>query len=211
MNTASIHDSFLRIHLWLSKHAPKILKSLQNPASEEQLKILSAVTNCPLPPELYELYRIHNGINSNAMSNLFYGVKFISIEDSINQIKTFLDQDNNFNLKYVDLGIKNNYTFSKSRVPICDDSGTCLICVDLDPDEGGFFGQVILIDYDYSIAIKLANSVSQLVSNFAADLESGKYTLQEDALADGNEWLDPSREIDPVNWFNSPTWSHIKI
>ncbi|MDY0250965.1 MAG: SMI1/KNR4 family protein [Pseudomonas sp.] len=211
MNTASIHDSFLRINLWLSEHAPKILKSLQNPAPEEQFKILSDVAARALPSEFYDLYRTHNGISPEAMCNLFFGVKFISIEDSINQVKDIDDLENSPSLKYVDPGIRNNYTFNKSRVPIGDDSGTCLICVDLEPDEGGFFGQVILIDYDYSIAIKLANSLSQFVSNFAADLESGKYSLQEDALADGKEWLEPSREIDSVNWFNSPTWRHIKI
>ncbi len=77
--------------------------------------------------------------------------------------------------------------------------------------ENGILGQVILLDYDSSAALKLANSIEELLEKFAGDLESGKYTLLPEALEDGNEWLDPAREIDPVNWFNSPTWAHIKI
>jgi hypothetical protein len=39
------------------------------------------------------------------------------------------------------------------------------------------------------------------------DLEQGKYTLAEDALEDGVDWLSPERSIDAGNWFNSPTWA----
>ena len=110
-------------------------------------------------------------------------------------------------LKYADPGVDPSYRLGSTRIPIANDSAHCFLCVDLAPIKEGRVGQVIMIDDEFSVALKLCNSVSELVSSFASDLEQGKYTLAEDALEDGVEWLSPERGIDPGNWFNSPTWA----
>lgn len=211
MQPVIIKQSIERIHSWLSRYAPKILSSLQGPVETGKLSELQSLVGEQLPSGLIELYSVHNGINPNAMANLFFGLPFISLENTITQIKSYAEPNDGAILKYADPGIKNSFTFSQKRIPIGDDSGACLICIDLDPDLGGKNGQVIVVDYDYLVAIKLANSTEELVAKFSEDLEAGKYSLQEDALADGNEWLKPEREIEPSNWFNSPTWAYIKI
>ena len=61
-----------------------------------------------------------------------------------------------------------------------------------------------------NVAIKLNNSLREMVLQFEKDLSAEKYSLSEDALGDGVHWLEPVKEIDPVNWYNSPTWEHIK-
>ena len=194
---------------WLSKNAPKIVEALQEPASTDEIKELEYLVGKNLPEGLTTLYQTYNGINPDMFANFACGMPFITIEQTINQITEFEDPNDKVNLNYSDEGIKGDYTFGKLRVPIGDDSGTCLICVDLDPDINGTNGQVILIDYDHNIALKLANSVESYIESFTSDLLSGKYSLQEDALEDGVHWLQPESEIDPGNWFSSPTWQYV--
>lgn len=208
---SNLENSWFKIHAWLGSNANKILESLQGPANITEVNQLEVLVGTKLPQPLIEFYSTHNGINPDCYANLIYGINFIPVANTIEQISNYESVNDQQSLKYADPEINPSYTFGKKRVPIADDSGTCLLCVDLDPSEHGILGQVILLDYDSSAALKLANSIGELLEKFAEDLESGKYSLLPEALEDGNEWLDPAREIDPVNWFNSPTWSHIKI
>ncbi|WP_039995261.1 SMI1/KNR4 family protein [Paraglaciecola chathamensis] len=194
---------------WLSNHAPKIVEALQEPASTDKIKELETLVGKNLPESFFTLYQTYNGINPDMFANFAYGMPFISIEQTISQITEFELPNDKTNLNYADDGIKVGYSFGKLRVPIGDDSGTCLICVDLDPDINGTYGQVILIDYDHNIALKLADSVENYIETFTSDLLSGRYSLQEDALEDGVHWLQPEKEIDPGNWFSSPTWQYV--
>ena len=96
------------------------------------------------------------------------------------------------------------------RIPIGDDSGTSLLCVDLDPTAEGTYGQIILIDHENSVALKLNDSIKDCIDQFEHDLQNNRYSLQEDALEDGVHWLSPVDEIDPINWFNSDRWAYVK-
>ena len=194
---------------WLSDNAPKIVEALQEPASQTKIKELESLVGKALPEDFIRLYKTHNGTNPDIFANFAYGMPFISIEKSIEQIKCFDHPNDDNKLSFSDDEIKRNYTFGKLRIPIGDDSGTCLICVDLDPTQNGNYGQVILIDYEKNVGLKLADSVEKYILKFTSDLISGKYKLQEDALEDGVHWLEPEREIDPGNWFNSPTWQYV--
>lgn len=194
---------------WLSKHAPLIVEALQEPASAQKIKELETVVGQPLPNGLISLYEIHNGINPDNFANFAYGMTFTTIEQLIKKIQNYSYPNDADELNFADDGIKTNYKFGPLRIPIGDDSGTCVVCVDLDPKSDGNYGQVILIDHEYDIALKLASSVEEYISNFTVDLISGKYSLLEDALEDGVHWLEPEREIEPGNWFNSPTWQYV--
>lgn len=194
---------------WLSDNAPKIVEALQGPASQEKFIELESLVGKNLPEGLVSLYQTYNGIDSEMYANFVYGIPLLSIEQSIAQLAGVDSPHDDIKLKHCDKGIKGRYTFGKLRIPIADDAGTCILCVDLDPDIEGVSGQVILIDHESGVALKLADSVEDCIESFASDLISGKYTLQEDALEDGVHWLSPAREIDPVNWFNSPTWKYV--
>ncbi len=193
----------------LSIIAPSILKALQPGAEESKIQELQELIGQALPEDMINLYRTCNGNNPKTYSNFAYGVEFINIQRCIDHITSYLKSEYNCPIQHTDPEIKNEYLEGKLRVPIGDDNGTSLICVDLDPSEKGKYGQVILIDYKMGISLKLADSVTDYINRFARDLKAGKYSLQEDALEDGVEWLDPISEIDPINWFNSPTWSYV--
>lgn len=198
-----------KIKVLLDEKASKISNALQKPASEKSIQKLEQLVEKNLPNDLINLYKEHNGLNPSELVNFAYGIPFIPIEESIRHIEMYKNKPNNDILKYSDPEIKEGYVFNSNRIPIGDDSGKTLLCIDLDPSVEGLNGQVILIDYDYDIAIKLNNSIEEYIQQFETDLINNKYSLQEDALDDNNHWLDPVREIDPINWFNSPTWQYI--
>lgn len=80
------------------------------------------------------------------------------------------------------------------------------IRMDLVPNTTGTFGQIILVDDEYGVAFLIAKSVSEFVEIFTTDLLNGKYTLDEDALEDGNHFLIADNSIDLVNWFTNEEW-----
>ena len=194
----------------LKQRAPLILDALQESTSDDCIEQLEQCVNLSLPEDLLQLYKEANGINPNKHANFVYGIPFIPIEESIRQINEYKNSTNQPQLTFADKGIKQDYTFGHMRIPIGDDSGTSLLCVDLDPTAEGTYGQIILIDHENSVALKLNNSIKDCIDQFEHDLQNNKYSLQEDALEDGVHWLSPVDEIDPINWFNSDRWAYVK-
>lgn len=194
----------------LTKKAPTIAEALQGPAPDEQLLKLEALCCQPLPKGLSDLYKDSNGIDPGAYVNFVYGIPFLPIEECIRQIEKYDDYAKAYTLQFADKGIKKENVLNNKRIPIGNANGDCLLCVDLDPDEGGLVGQVILMDTEQQIAIKLNDSVEQCMASFENDLAENKYSLQEDAFEDGVHWLEPEDDIDPVNWYMSARWEYVK-
>lgn len=200
---------FDNIESILKQKAPLILEAFQGAAEESKIEELESLVGTALPNDFKQMYRSRNGFDNSKFANLFYGLPFLELDEIIKAQEKVKSSNNTEPLRYADPEIKRDYTFSAKRVPIGDDSGTSLLCVDLDPSHTGNYGQVILVDYEMGVALKLNSSVEELVKQFEFDLSNDKYTLQEDALADGVHWLSPIREIDPGNWYNSPRWQYV--
>lgn len=49
--------------------------------------------------------------------------------------------------------------------------------------------------------------MAQLIENFLSDLKHGLYQLNEEALEDGNEFLECDESIDLINWHNGGKWA----
>jgi len=208
----SLHSSWKEIENWLDAKAPKIKQALNPPALNSDFEELKNSLNISsLPEDLLNLYSIHNGLNSSELANMVYGIQFLSIDKILVEIENYdiFIKDKEINkLIHADKEIENNYKFSKSRIPIGSDSGTCLLCVDIKPTKEGSVGQIILLDHEKNVALNIAPSISEMYSRFVRDLHNNKYGLAEDALEDGVEWLDPTKELDIVNWHNIERWKH---
>ncbi len=190
--------------------APDILLAFQGAASTTTLQELEQYVGTALPRDFLNLYLDSDGFKKGCLSNLFYGFTFNSVAQIKSHLAMFSEKEPTA-LHHADKEIRKDYAFGPFRLPIGSDSGTSLLCVDLDPSEHGKIGQVISLDYKIGVALFLNNSVFDMITQFENDLQSAKYKLQSDALADGIQWLQPDREIDPVNWFNSPRWKHISV
>lgn len=193
----------------LKDKAPLILEAFQDGCKEEKFSRLEEIAGAKLPDDILMLYKHSNGFNNEHVANLFYGFPFSPIEVVTSAQEALKSENDMRPLRYADRGIQNQYTFGVKRIPIGDDSGTSMLCVDLDPAEGGKYGQVILLDYEMDVALRLNDSIMEMVEQFEADLIQDRYSLQKDALDDGVHWLKPIRAIEPVNWFNSPRWQYV--
>jgi cell wall assembly regulator SMI1 len=218
MTVPSVVESWDRIHKWLEANAPKILASLNPGASDEEIAAAERSIGDPMPPDWRELYRVHNGLNqTSGYGNLFHGLNFFDLERVVREITQDRLQSESLGSDYVpvevrkaDTGIRRDDVFNLRWIALGHDWSRLLIRIDLDPGAGGQMGQVICVDSEFQVAIRLAVSVSRFIHDFAEDLEHGKYFLNAEALEEGREFLDCVPEIDVVNWWKSPRWKHLE-
>jgi cell wall assembly regulator SMI1 len=204
-------DPWDRIHKWLSAHAPKILRNLNAGAGDSEIVAAERALGQKMPQEWRDLYRAHDGMNTDQNTgSLFFGMQFLPLE------RVLREQTNNdvkgakpLPVRAADPGIRLADMHNPKWIAFAHDCGNTLLRVDLDPGEGGRVGQVIFTDHADDTVIVLAPSLPAFLAEFAGDLEAGRYFLDKDALADGNEFLNCKAEIDVVNWSFSPRWKHL--
>jgi cell wall assembly regulator SMI1 len=211
-NLTTSNEIWSRIHKWLSANGPKILGNLNPAASNVEIDGAASSFGCTMPDDWRQLYCAHNGMNSNGnRGSLFFGMQFLSLEMAVREYAN----SNTAGVKPLDVragdpGIRKDDMHNPKWIPFAHDSGDTLLRVDLDPVPGGTVGQVIFTDHADDTVILLAPSLNQFLLAFVGDLESGRYFLNRDALADGNEFLSCDKDIDVVNWSFSPRWKHLR-
>ena len=62
------------------------------------------------------------------------------------------------------------------------------------------------IDGDHNVGLLIANSITELIANFANDLDKGLYSLNEEALEDEQHFLEADAQIDIANWHKIEKW-----
>ncbi len=208
----SVTESWRQIDDWLSANAPKIVDNLNPPATETELRDAEESLGMQMPPEWHELYRGHNGMNSDAnFGSLFFGMQFLTLEESIADHKeNSAPVDSWLPVRRAsDAGIRTDDMHNPNWIAIAN-SGETLIRVDMLPESTGMKGQVIFTDHADDTVILLGTSVAELISNFANDLEAGRYFLNKEALENGDQFLGCDPDIDVVNWSFSPRWKHLR-
>lgn len=81
--TPSTADLLVQLQAVLEKRAPEIAKSLQPGLTDAQITALETQNNLHIPNELRDLYRWHNGMNTNSPHWLLPGQSFPPLEESI--------------------------------------------------------------------------------------------------------------------------------
>jgi cell wall assembly regulator SMI1 len=207
-----VDDALTRIAHWLAAHAPRILHESLNPAAPEaQLEALEAATGHALPADYKALYRRHDGLNEDAdnFGSFFYGLSFLPLAEvaAIRQRRAAAHTP--IPLRRAHPALKADNAQRPQWLCLGFDGAHVWLCVDLDPVEGHRYGQVIVVDEEQETAFPVADSVGALLTDFAHDLEHGRYTLDPDALEDGNEYLTPAPEIDLINWTTAKRWTNV--
>lgn len=200
-------ENFKNIEEWLNENAPKIVKeSLQAPISERQWETFHNLLKKNLPDDFKTLYLWHNGMKDDEnVGSLFYGMSFYSIDELLQNLEG--RNEEKITLKKWDKEIKPENINNPYWIRFAFDGAHTGLYLDLDPNNEGTYGQVIFIDDEYEVGILVANSVSDLVYQFTEDLEQGLYHLHEDALEDGNHFLETDDSIDIINWQDSVKWN----
>ncbi len=201
----TIEQNLKQIEEWLLIHAPKIVhESLNPPATLIQLEQLEKTIQKPLPEDFKALFLWHNGLKAKSENsgNLFYGLDFFDlefIEKNYLEVKNSQD-DVLIKMGNVDPGINPINHRNPLWIKFGYDWSRCSIALDLNPIAPEKYGQIIFIDYDYDAVLLVAHSTEELVQTFLNDLHANRYYLNEEALEDGNHFIDCLPEIDLINW-----------
>jgi cell wall assembly regulator SMI1 len=197
-----VNNALNRISHWLVAHAPRILSESPNPgASEAQLAALEAAIGQHLPADYRALYLCHDGLNEDAenFGNFFYGMSFLPLAEVAAIWQRRAESPMTVPVRHAHPDLKADNAQRPQWLCLGFDGSHPWLCVDLAPVDGHRYGQVILIDEEQEAAFPVADSVVSLLTDFTHDLEQGHYSLDPDALADGNEYLSPDAEIDLAN------------
>lgn len=208
----TVSDYIRRVEYWLAAHAPRILaESMHEGARESELAGLEKALGKPLPEDYQALYRWHNGLAEDAdnFGSLFYGMSFIPLAEVGAVVRSRLQNPDKIPLVHAQAPVKTDDRLNPYWLQLGFDGSHTYLCVDLDPAPAGRYGQVIFVDEESEAAFRVADSVEALLTQFADDLEQGRYTLEPDALADGHEFLSPAATIDVVNWYHATRWQGV--
>ncbi|MDB5200952.1 MAG: hypothetical protein JWQ27_361 [Ferruginibacter sp.] len=206
-----IQTSITEITDWLKTHANRIVEySLNPPASDSEMERLKNLTPHPLPQDYLAMYKTYNGMNDEEnWGNFFYGMLFYPVEEVLSDHEFRVAQSKDvamIPLKHADAGIDKSNFYNPDWIGLASDGARSSLRLDLSPTSEGDYGQVIFVDGDQQVALLIANSVTELLGNFSQDLKSGLYSLNEEALEDGQHFLEPAQSIDIGNWHHVEKW-----
>ncbi len=175
-------EYWTKIEAWLNKNAPLIYKSLNAGALDKDFEALEKLVNAKLPEDFKAFYKLHNGQDGDEYA-FIESEELLSIEYIINSWNIWkdLDDDNTFSDQYStpDEGIKEEW-WNPKWVPFTHDGSGNHFCLDLDPAEGGTYGQVIRVWYDEEERTIEAGSFTLWLKDVLEILESGDYVYSDD-------------------------------
>ena len=171
----------MKIKDWLTEKSVKEYVSLNAGATETDIKTLEHIIKEKLPEEVISFYKIHNGQKPYSEYGLFDFQELLSMERIADIWSTWNDvlkskaTVNNSNPEF---GIKANW-WNPLWIPITVSTGGDIVCIDLDPAEGGTKGQVIEVYHDDDVRTIAANSFSEWINNYAEKFTSGEMEFSE--------------------------------
>lgn len=188
----SVAEAWAGIGTWLAANAPAIAASLRPPAANADILAFQAEFGAPLPTDLVESLRIHDGQERSAPHGLFPAPEDVlgpvpshrvlavaEIEREWGLMKDLLDGREFVGLKVQpDSGVRADW-WHTGWVPVADNGGGDYFCVDTAPADGGTPGQVILFRHDSGDRPVLAASFGAWLAALAAGLAGGVYGLAE--------------------------------
>jgi cell wall assembly regulator SMI1 len=167
-----------RIAAWFAIHAPPdpYFFSLAPGATAASLEAKEVVLGFRLPEDVRESYLVHDGNNDTAV---FGNQIVLSLQEIVRNWQIGckgLEMNLSQGLKPPELVGPIKDTWWHVRwVPITDDGSGDHICIDMDPAPGGCIGQVIETNHEVGPLRVLASGFRQFLTQFADDLEAGKY------------------------------------
>lgn len=181
-----MRNNWKRIELWLEANAPEIHKSLNDGIGLTELAKLERIAKKELPDDFVNFYSIHDGQEPDA-DWLLDGEEFLSANRIVEEYKIWKDLLDNGdfteNGKPVtsepEAGIKNNW-WNPLWIPFTYNGSGDHLCLDLDPAEGGTYGQIIRMWHDDPERTIEAKSISEWIERFATGLENGTYVYSDE-------------------------------
>jgi len=197
MPASSVAASWTRIDAWLDANAPQVMATLQPGASDEQLADCESKIGQPLPADVKESFRIHDG----QVDDTEYGVmdvpaaglmpfvgrsylgepsyELLPLERLVKDWKMLSGINFGGRKGEPDPGIRDEW-YHPGWLPISTNGGGDYFCVDVAPTALGTVGQVITTNHDNRKRRLVAPSFTAYLEQLADGLENGAIYLEED-------------------------------
>lgn len=144
----------------ISKYIPNIEELLNEGIDIDKINELERISGNKMPQEFTNLYLRYNGENQNAFG-LMAGFRWMDI-DSIIRVWNSL-QKSAYEIISDKEGLVKEGHFRKGWIPFAEDCGGSFLVIDLEPDSGGEYGQVITIDRESDISYVIAESFEKFL------------------------------------------------
>ena len=167
--------------------APEINVELNEGASHLDFEKLEDLIGAILPDDFKRLYALHNG-QKNYNPPFYYTEELLSIDRMIEEWTVWKQLLDDKHFQHPDgtpytsephPHIKNNW-WNPKWIPITYDGNGNHLCLDLDPANGGFYGQIIRMWHDDSEPSVEAFSTEDLFNQYLKKLKSGDLYYSDD-------------------------------
>ena len=192
----SVAQAWDRIARWFEAHTPPGYFGANPGASPEAIDALERASVCPLPEDFRESLLLHDG-GSDLWLLPTHG-ELLTVSGILSNWKKYRDWQQTGGYAASGSGgwsptkirgpIK-PYFWSPKRLYVTDNSGDH-VTLDLDPPEDGRYGQVLYHSHEVGPEQVLSPSWSEYLELVADELESGKYSYDEEeecVLEEGSE------------------------
>lgn len=181
-----------RIKVWLQTNAPRAL-SLNPPATDGELRKVRVLLGAYTPPELLELYAIHNGATDYGL--FADGMEFMTVAQVMYVQRYLAERGSSISEPRqggVRIGPVKPIFFSRKRVAFAAWNGKVHWSIDYDPAPGGVVGQIVYEDVWADHLEVISASLPELLSHYADDLERGVFVLNEEGYLDSKRMFWPN-------------------
>ncbi|HEY1065229.1 MAG TPA: SMI1/KNR4 family protein [Pirellulales bacterium] len=180
-----MQNVWTRIETWLSEHAPHALAELCDPAEAADLDWAEKAIGATLPASVRESYLIHDGADGVAFLGYW---DFLSLGEMVATWKRIKEA---YDAGYfaapgeplegtgVAHGPVRPQGWNPKWIPFAE-RDEVFVCLDLDPDQEGVVGQLLLWDPSSPERELVAESFEGWWQTFADELESGERALDAD-------------------------------
>ncbi|KAF9265725.1 hypothetical protein L218DRAFT_859319 [Marasmius fiardii PR-910] len=182
-----------RIRLWLSREYPELGDTLNYGILPQDLTQIELQFGFPLPSVVRESYLIVDGQEAESSAGcaegLFFGLTLLPLEEVLDEWRFWREVDEDpstganphlrQHMQSIPPGwIRKDYS-QKGWIPLIADKAGNYIGVDINPDESGVAGQVIVFGRDFDTKVVLHNGDgpagwAKWLASFVDDLESGE-------------------------------------
>jgi cell wall assembly regulator SMI1/predicted DNA-binding WGR domain protein len=168
-----ISTALARIKSWMSKHAPELVENLAGPASVSQLDELEQTLGLVLPPDLRDLWSIHDGQRMEG-HDFFAGDCWMSTRGAPTALKSAKVM--------IDCVLADRSLWKAAGAR--DDEMTSSQWVMFAGHRDGFVvncatGRVFECQRDTPGLTLVAPSIAEWLERYASDLQAGKYAIDE--------------------------------
>lgn len=210
----AVDTSWQRIKAWFAEHNPPAVDTLNGPASVDEIAVLESDLGLALPEDFKASLKIHDG-NDGQVENrilpggfsLFPAAVIAGDQREMDLLEPHPTTDEpHFRPDVWRRRVESGQTTifgpvkpfvgGPHRVPIMGED-TMRLMLDFDPAPGGNPGQVIFVDFecdDYRVA---AGSFGEFLANYADELESGHFYVEENGDIDRGHWPVRVTEVMP--------------